>query len=584
MPVQNGQGTRFKQEFKAFLAEVGFQLKHFLPDDYFQDKMFPDCLIPRATGYDKLRGQGKLTEELALLWARRADCFLAEGLKNARTNGKELSLEGIRFIDHDNGQPKVNWRKLISLYDEDRLVPICIKINDSIDDAQVAAMLSVIRSVVGAIQIVVARVREGCTENTILVSRERADQILAWFAQSKELGSVTAVEVATLPPEGSLARRLFLEGPPIDIGRPDAADRFEEAWRRAVHIESVVRPWRRLRWLFSPKIRSAPIARVIGDSDHRAYAADHRGIHGSLRADVFMTCMTWPAAAAILLALCLLALHPFFPYIAMGGGIATGIALSLAGVQVCASALSPIACGAGTIAICWAFGLAHAFAIGALRGGLALSRLNIRHDLFVSVTGGVVGLAAPQWLSRLQLPVVVLLLWAIASAITVTGWCMVQPARAAGVRETSLGRMLLGAAAGSAMGAGIVLTRALSIVFKRLGCPAPSAFVAAFALVGGAAFALAIRVRIPRIPGAKWLLFVLGYELITCALCGVAYQSAGTLLGLLALVASTGWFQSTWFTAASVVGLRIGSTRAAVIATTVEGALGFTAFVVLRMH
>src|SRR5262249_5139978 len=55
-------GTRFKREFKAFLAAIGFKLKHFLPDDYVVEKMFPDCLIPRATGYEKLRGQGGLTE------------------------------------------------------------------------------------------------------------------------------------------------------------------------------------------------------------------------------------------------------------------------------------------------------------------------------------------------------------------------------------------------------------------------------------------------------------------------------------------------------------------------------------------
>ena len=77
--------------------------------------------------------------------------------------------------------------------------------------------------------------------------------------------------------------------------------------------------------------------------------------------------------------------------------------------------------------------------------------------------------------------------------------------------------------------------------------------------------------------------FALSYALIASSLCGLAYWDAGGTIGLLALSAATGWYHATWFTAASVVGNRIGSARAAVIATTLEGAVGFTAFVVFRL-
>jgi hypothetical protein len=103
-------GTRFKREFKAFLAKVGFKLKHFLPDDYVVEKMFPDCLIPRATGYEKLRGQGGMSEELALLWARRSERFLTEAIKDHSRNGAMVSLDGISFVDYEDGQPTIKWK------------------------------------------------------------------------------------------------------------------------------------------------------------------------------------------------------------------------------------------------------------------------------------------------------------------------------------------------------------------------------------------------------------------------------------------------------------------------------------------
>jgi hypothetical protein len=574
--------TKFKREFKAFLAGIGFQLKHFLPDDNVDEKMFTSYLIPRATGYEKLRGQGGLSEELALQWALRSDEFIKQALKN----GRRLSLEGISFIDYEGREPKVNWRKLIALYELDeleKLVPLRIKIDDSIDEVKVEKILSAIHSLVGDIQIAVSRVNEGCTEVTILVSRQEATEILSMVARHGPPSRVLSVKEARIPRKGSLERKLWLDGPSIDLARADALDRFAETWRRAMRIEWAIRPWRRLRWMVSPSIGSSPLARVMSESNERAYAGELRGKWQALKADLEMSCITWPLFAAVSLSLTLSALHAFFPFIAVGAGVATGLVLALVGSQVCACVLSPAACGAGTIGICWAFGVAQAFAIGSLGGAGLLSRAGIQRDLFISVTGGIVGLSAPDWLSRMPLAVVILLLSAIACAIAVSGWFMAQPAKSSGAPKTSGRRRTLGASAGAAMGGGIGMVAAIAAALTGWGWPRHIAFIAAFVLLGSATFAFTLRLQMPRLRKKRLILFGLSYALVAGTLCELAYQNAGGAYGLLALVAATAWYHATWFTAASVVGQRIGDARAAAIATTLEGALGFTAFVVFRL-
>jgi hypothetical protein len=180
------------------------------------------------------------------------------------------------------------------------------------------------------------------------------------------------------------------------------------------------------------------------------------------------------------------------------------------------------------------------------------------------------------------------LLVAIASAIAVAGWFMAQPTKAglfkvAAAPDTGRRRTVMGSVAGSAMGAGIGFVFLLSTVLIHLGSTDHIAFIAAFTLVGCVIFAFTIRLRLPDIRKSKLVLFALAYALIACSLCGLAYRNAGSGFGLLALSASTGWFHATWFTAASIVGDRFGSARAAVIATTLEGAVGFTAFLVFRL-
>jgi len=348
-------------------------------------------------------------------------------------------------------------------------------------------------------------------------------------------------------------------------------------------MEWALRPWRRLRWLTSPAIHSSPAARVIRESNERAYASDLAGKRAALSADIQMASGIWPLFAALSLSAVLLAMHGFSPNVAIAAGVATGLAISLAGAQVCSAVLSPIACGAGTIVMCWAFGLAQALAIGLAGNADTLSRANIHKDFFVSITGGIVGLSAPDWHARMPLPLTILSLAAIACAIAAAGWFMTQPAKADAAGRTSQRRLLLGSLAGAAMGAGIGMVRAVSTALAHWGWPRHMAFTAAFALVGSAVFAFTIRLRMPRVRKQRLIVFALAYAAVACALCGLAYRNAGGGFGLVALAASTGWYHATWFTAASVVGQRIGDARAAVIATTLEGAVGFTAFVVFRL-
>jgi hypothetical protein len=437
---------------------------------------------------------------------------------------------------------------------------------------------------VGDTKIILTKAREGCTEIRVLVPREDIDNIVGLIAREISAELILEDDDDTArPATKNLERGLLPKGPPIDLGQPDAFDQFRNVWHRAVLIESVMRPWRRLRWLASPSIHSSPIARVISESNERAYTADFSDRWGSFKADLWMACVTWPVFAALLLGLVLLVVHHWFPFIAIGAGVATGLAVALMGAQVCSSVLSPMACGGGTIVMCWAFGLAQAFAIGLSRNLATLSPANVRSDFFISVTGGIVGLSAPDWLTTIPYTIAALLVTAIAFAIAASGWFMAQPIRAGGATEVSRRRSLLASIVGSSTGVGIGLVRLISTVLNYAGCPQHVAFIIAFALIGSATFAFTIQIRRPQLRNGKAAMFALVHAGITCLLCGVAYETAGAAMGLIALSASTGWYQATWFTAASILGNRIASARGAVIATTLEGAVGFTAFILARL-
>ncbi len=120
-------------------------------------------------------------------------------------------------------------------------------------------------------------------------------------------------------------------------------------------------------------------------------------------------------------------LHYFFPSVAILPSVAAALALAVLGAQVCSSALSPTACGAGTIVICWAFGLAQAMAIGLAQHGQSLSRAIILEDFSLSVTGGILGLSFSHGRSQGFLILALVMVTLIALAISASGWFMANP-------------------------------------------------------------------------------------------------------------------------------------------------------------
>jgi hypothetical protein len=542
-----------------------------------------------------------MTESLAVTWAERAQYFLDRGLAKAAKEGRTIQFGEFSFIDVNEAEkPRVSAAKLIVLYESSRDVQprhaaslqerrpsarkaLLIVLPESIDELTAKKVHETLLRLFGSIPIEVIRVTEGCTEITVMVPQERLQDLYDLIDEDEQLRESIHVQETFAPPENRLGRFLYLPGKPIDLTSANAATMFAPIWRRAQVLEWIIRPWRRLKWLFSPSIRSTIGRDVIYESNSRAYAAVLRDRWRSLRADLVMACIIWPGFSLVLIGLVLFLARPLLPAIDPLAGILSGLILALAGAQICSSALSPIACGSGTIAMCWAFGLANSIAIGSLRSAGVFSRSQIHKDFFISVTGGIVGLSAPNWQGRLSPHLIVLLLTGIASAIAVSGWLMAQPAQAGPPRQMPSGAIALGALAGSAMGAGIGLVRLISWALSQLGCPEAAAFIVAFALIGSLVFMLTLRLQIPHMHNRTLSGFGAAFALISTVLCGLTYFNAGGSFGLLALAASNGVYHATWFTAASVVGNRFGSARAATIATTLEGAVGFTAFVVFRM-
>ncbi len=128
------------------------------------------------------------------------------------------------------------------------------------------------------------------------------------------------------------------------------------------------------------------------------------------------------------------------------------------------------------------------------------------------------------------------------------------------------------------MGAGIGLVRGLFLLLAHLGLSQIAAFTTAFALIGSTIFGFALYWRRPESKRKQIVYFAVAHALLATALCVSAYLGAGSAIGLICLAAMSGWYHSTWFTAASVVGQRIGGASSAVIATSLEGGLGFSIY------
>lgn len=445
-------------------------------------------------------------------------------------------------------------------------------------------LFSILR-VKGIVVSYVPKVEEGCTTVYLRTTDGGAQKIVSAF-HNGELAS--AGVVATTKPAGAVGRRFFGPFSP-DVALAwepdsDAGRRIRRSLRAALWRERGMRPWRRLRYLFSPSVARSPLWHTIAASDDRAYANPgvlHRW--KSLRTDLGMTLLLWPLLTAAVLTLALLQL----PMDAIESGVLTGVALAVMGAQPCSLLISPLACGAGVLAIGSAFGLAHAMIIAHLDAGTLFSRAAILNDFFLSVEGGLVGISGPAWRSGLNIVVIVALVCSMAVAIAMAGWLMAQPQRASEERSRRITwDELRGAAIGASSGAGIGLVYGLNRLM-HVWFAQPTALIVAFSLVSGVWMGISTFLRFEPKTGSgiakRAVSTGITHAVAAGGLIAVTFWTAGTPIGRILLATSNGFFQSTFFTTAFVIGLRHSGPRAAFGAVLLEGALGFTVFLVLRI-
>ncbi len=438
------------------------------------------------------------------------------------------------------------------------------------------------------------------------------------------------------------AVQAFLNAPlPADRTDPDLEKKADRFLSRALKIESFLRHWTRLRWIFSPRIRLSPMASALSASGERYYGAIARSVRWkSIAGDWVGTLLCWPlvvaflaiVVAGLLQLLVLPAPVAAVLWSALPLGITCGLFLGCVGAQPCSCVLGVVPCGAGAIPMGLAFGLASSFVL-ALRLDAGLALQAITDDPFTAVTGGVVGLSAPGWLrafhsagipgSPFFIAGLILAMWL---AIVASGWLMAQPRRASPIfknlaqrpasssfpeaavtgrarswfqalRERlvlprSSGRKgvllrrgwwraLLAAIVG---GSGIGLTLGFTHLLLAAGCSATAAFTASFAVVGGSASAAGVRYRTgsSRRAGAFFVI----HALLAGALCFATFHMDGFACRVVVLSATCGFFHSTWFTASYILGEWLGgpehSETIAVSSAAVES-LGFIILVLVKL-
>jgi len=417
---------------------------------------------------------------------------------------------------------------------------------------------------------------EGCTEIIVSVSREQAERLRHLFAtgQLEQFGVVDVWETsASRLPQPTV---VSLVGHDVDA-------QLDAARRKLLRRERLIRPWRRLRWFLDPVVRRSPIASIVRESEAFAYSRETvPDAVSAKRIDLAIAWGLWPLVTALLIAMSLGVARAAGVRVDVLGGLLSGVVLSIAGGQVCATVLSPLAVSAAGIPLGWAFGFAHGVILGQLGHGARLTRSVVFSDPFVTVNGGLIGLAAPVLRGDLATWLVVFIITMIAIAIAAAAWLMAQPARATPFERVPPLLEARAIAAGVLMGGAIPLVLGGARLLESLGVAPAPAFIASFATLGAIAMTQMIR---PTDAGrTRAVVFGLGHAVLTSLLCAMAFAYASTPIGYLALAATTAWFHSTWFTAAFVVGGALGSPRAATIAAAIEGAVGFTAFVLVRMN
>jgi hypothetical protein len=295
------------------------------------------------------------------------------------------------------------------------------------------------------------RAEEGCTTISITTTTDDARNILIAFGRGEfEQTGIVSIEARPLRTQSERALDFAKEDSAARDGEPGRVLPIERQLSRALKTEALLRPWRRLFYMYSPSIANSRFWHVIAESDQRAYANPvlYRN-RRSLGIDLGMTLLVWPAFVALVLMFSVFRL----PAGDAAVGALSGLALAIVGAQPCSVVISPLACGAGAVAMAYAFGLAHAIILTRLNLHVLFDRAHIMGDFFLSVNGGVVGISAPSWLAHFSWPLIAGLLGSIAFSIFLSGWLMGQPHRALNrVNRWTIREQWLGGALGAFSG------------------------------------------------------------------------------------------------------------------------------------
>jgi hypothetical protein len=424
---------------------------------------------------------------------------------------------------------------------------------------------------------------EGCTTVRLSVRSAKTVGDSLQAEELRRMGIVGLREQVVIRGSETSSPPIAGRGPTAH-GAPLRRNLLQRQLNNALRRERFTRPWRRLRALVLPSVAQSPQWHTIAESDDRAYA--HPLVPAawkSLRVDLGMTLFWWPAVTVLALLLVLLPL----PAGATTLGILAGMAVALVGAQPCSVLISPLACGAGILGIGFAFGIVQAILAARIDIAALLSRSHVLDDFFLSVDGGIIGMSARGWRSIFPGAGIAAMIFGITLSIAVAGWLMGQPQRARQrVNHHTPAQELGGAALGTLTGAGIGLVYGLDRLF-RAWMPQPFGFLLSFLIIAATWIGFSTYLRFDFLTKKqrrrRAIVTAIVHSVLAAGLVAGTFWSAGRPAGPVVLAATCGFFQSTFFTTAFVVGQKMGGARAALAATTLEGALGFAAFVIARV-
>jgi hypothetical protein len=407
---------------------------------------------------------------------------------------------------------------------------------------------------------------------------------------------------------------------------PAVWNRFDRWYARALVLERVRRPWERLMWLLSFRVRLSPWRGIIGESGRRCYSGIGREAKLKAFADDWLnTLLLWPILTALLSLVICSVLRILGVPVSIELGVLAGVILGCVGAQPCSYVLGGLSCGAGAITIGTAFSTCFAIIIPAFVNSPLLLASSVRDDPFSAIVGGVVGITAQGWRDEFSKPLMAFMISFAALGIAASAWLMAQPKRAwpnigeteesqPSLPRTSLGRLwkrialklvlledvsteevslknwfhralrvLVAAIIGSS---GIGLAKLFTDVLTPAHGPKVLVFTSTFAVTGAIASGLGVWMR----SNDKTRAYLFGFlhALLAVVLCVCAFTASGTVGRILWLAAACGFFHSTWFTASFLLGEWMGrgtsnAKSALPFAAAVLESMGFVIFVLAQI-